>query len=324
LSESKNFYSIFFILIAVMFVITSPILIGDVHGMEDEIIEIENDILENRIREVVNKPEGAVYLDDIKEIRELHFDPYLPEHRLNSFTGIEYLVNLEELSFAGYGIKDLSPLTELTNLKSLEFGAWEPTRIDDLSPLGKISSLERLVIGANITSDISPIGNLGNLVELRLWRSIPEGDISFLADLENLIILNIADNRIEDISALSNLKNLRELNLGLNQIYDISALENLINLETLVLGGSHEGVISTGNKIEDISSISSLTNLGYLTLDDNRISDITPLVENCGFGEGDKIDLRHNYLDLTPGSEDMSNINILIDRGVEVSYEPQK
>ena len=324
MEKSKNLYSIFFILTIIMFMISSSILIADAQGMEDEIIEIENAILENRIREVVNKPEGAVYLDDIKEIKELHFDPYLPEHRLNSFTGIEYLLNLEELSFAGCGIEDLSPLIELTNLKSLEFGAWEPTRIDDLTPLGKISSLERLAIGANITSDISPIGNLGNLIELRLWRSIPEGDISFLAELGNLTKLNIADNGIEDLSVLSGLKNLRELNLGFNRINDISALENLINLETLILGGSHEGVISTGNKIEDISPIRSLTNLGHLTLDDNRISDISPLVENTGFGEGDKIDLRHNYLDLTPGSEDMNNINALIDRGVEVIYEPQK
>ena len=36
------------------------------------------------------------------------------------------------------------------------------------------------------------------------------------------------------------------------------------------------------------------------------------------------IDMSENRLDLAPGSEDMDNINTLIGRGVDVSYEPQK
>ena len=51
-----------------------------------------------------------------------------------------------------------------------------------------------------------------------------------------------------------------------------------------------------------------------------NVSDIYPLVENDGFGSGDHIDMRWNELDLTSGSEDMNNINTLIDRGVEVDY----
>ena len=47
------------------------------------------------------------------------------------------------------------------------------------------------------------------------------------------------------------------------------------------------------------------------------------MVENDGFGSGDHIDMRWNELDLTSGSEDMNNINTLIDRGVNVMYEPQ-
>jgi len=312
--------------IAVLIVMIIPLycLTAAADDMSDEIIEFADENLENRVRDVIDKPEGNLYLDDVINTRALHFDRYYPGHRLNSFEGIENLKNLEKLVFAGYDIDDLSPLTELNNLKSLEFGAWEPTFIEDLSPLGKLQSLEKLNIGANITSDISPVGNLVNLKELRLWRSIPEGDISFMSNLKSLSILNIADNRIKDISALSALTNLVELNLGVNQIEDISALEKLIRLEILVLGGSQEGVISTGNKIKDISPIKNLTNLSLLTLDDNSVADITPLVENPGFGEGDKIDLRYNYLDLTPGSEDMNNINTLINRGVEVIYEPQK
>jgi len=246
------------------------------------------------------------------------------DNNIIEFNGIQLSKDTEELNFEGYEIEDLSPLTELTNLKSLGFGSWEPTFIEDLSPLGELTSLEYLHIGANVSSDISHIGNLINLKELRLWRSVPDREISYLANLKNLRILDLESNRIEDISALSELLKLKTLNLRKNQIEDISPLKNLINLESLSIGGSREGVISTGNKINDITPLKNLSNLKLLTLDDNRISDISPLVENIGFGEGDKIDLRYNYLVLTPGSEDMNNINALIDRGVEVIYEPQK
>ena len=42
-----------------------------------------------------------------------------------------------------------------------------------------------------------------------------------------------------------------------------------------------------------------------------------------GIGSGDSIFMRRNFLDLTPGSQDMENINTLISRGCEVDYYPQ-
>ena len=52
----------------------------------------------------------------------------------------------------------------------------------------------------------------------------------------------------------------------------------------------------------------------------NIVNDISPLVNNEGFGPGDEIDMRENYLDLTEGSDDMQNIQELIDRGLDVDY----
>jgi len=42
-----------------------------------------------------------------------------------------------------------------------------------------------------------------------------------------------------------------------------------------------------------------------------------------GVGSGDQIDLRYNYLDLTPGSRNMLDIKALQDRGVTVEFNPQ-
>jgi len=43
-------------------------------------------------------------------------------------------------------------------------------------------------------------------------------------------------------------------------------------------------------------------------------------VENSGLGEGDRVLLEVNNLDLSEGSEDLENIRILEERGVRVDY----
>ena len=139
-------------------------------------------------------------------------------------------------------------------------------------------------------------------------------DIRNLSGLEyaiNLQWLNLWGNEIKDISPLSNLSNLWLLWLSYNQISDISPLANLTNLWYLDL---------SNNQISDISPLANLTNLQVLNLSWNQISDISPLVSNTGLGQGDVVDLENNPLDLTPGSDDMQNIQILQSRGVTVYY----
>ncbi len=76
--------------------------------------------------------------------------------------------------------------------------------------------------------------------------------------------------------------------------------------------------------ITDLTGLEYCTNLTELNIYGNQISDISPLVENNGLGEGDEVYytvyLEDNNLDLTEGSEDMENIKALEDRGVVVHY----
>jgi hypothetical protein len=58
--------------------------------------------------------------------------------------------------------------------------------------------------------------------------------------------------------------------------------------------------------------------LVVLELHYNQISDISPLVENSGLSGN--LQLASNNLDLSEGSEDLENIRILEERGVEVIY----
>jgi Leucine-rich repeat (LRR) protein len=73
--------------------------------------------------------------------------------------------------------------------------------------------------------------------------------------------------------------------------------------------------------ITDLSGLEYCTNLTVLLLFGDQISDISPLVENSGLGEGDVVTITDNNLDLSEGSEDMENIGALEDRGVVVYYQ---
>jgi len=117
-------------------------------------------------------------------------------------------------------------------------------------------------------------------------------DLNPLHQLTQLKTLDFADSQVDDLSGIQTLENLTYLNCGYNLLSDLSALQYLINLQSI-------------------------------WLINNQIEDITPLIENSGLGMGDYLDIRNNLLDLTPESDDMQNIQNLINRGVIVFYEIQ-
>jgi hypothetical protein len=114
---------------------------------------------------------------------------------------------------------------------------------------------------------------------------------------------------------LSDFPNLEAVHIGYNPITDLSPLIARTQLEDVDLRGLD---------LSNISFLESFTELFYLDLGDNLISDITPLVENTGLGEGDFVNLDGNVLDVTDGSDDKADIDALIARGVDVSFEDQK
>ena len=213
---------------------------------------------------------------------------------------LDDVLDIEELEAPGKDIESIEGIQYLSNLKVLDLGSYydsdkeifKTNQIGDISPLSNLTNLELLRFQKNEVSDISPLENLTNLTGLRL-----EG------------------NEVSDISPLENLTNLEWLGFSSNKVSDINPLENLIKIW---------GLFFNDNEVSDIGSLENLTNLSWLEFSRNEVSDISPLVENDGFGDGDDIDMRENRLDLTPGSEDMNNIQELIDRGVDVEYEPQK
>jgi Leucine-rich repeat (LRR) protein len=243
--------------------------------------------LEAAIREAINKPEGAIYAEDLEGLNI--FDA--SDKDIKDITGLEYCINLRTLDLRENQISDVSPLSRLTNLEWLFIDSGKITdvsplsglinlkdlvlsgnsdisgKILDISPLSHLTNLVSLELICNQITDVSPLSGLTNLTILRLGNN-QIIDVSLLSGLTNLEWLDLSENKIADVSPLSRLTNLTTLELRYNQIADVSPLSGLINLRTLDL---------RGNLIAYVSTLSGLTNLEWLDLSENKIADISPL-----------------------------------------------
>lgn len=272
----------------------------------EEPVNFPDDNLEQAIRDAIGKQSGKIYPSDLEGLEKLNAQG----KGIEDLIGIEYCVDLQKLELGGNNITELSPLSKLTSLTELQ--VWE-NNISNLEPIKDLKNLEVLALNGNDIEDVSYLSNLTNLINLDLGgNSI--SDITHLSGLTQLEKLLLWENNLTDIETISNFTKLTQLALNGNEISKINHLSGLTNLKDLDLGG---------NKISDLSPLSDLTNLNRLILWGNEISDISPLLDNSGLGSGDEINLKSNYLDLSEGSEDMQNIQTLIDRGAEVEYDPQ-
>ena len=209
--------------------------------------------------------------------------------QIRNLTGLEHATQLQVLHLNGNQIRDLNPLTGLTQLLVLSlsdnnqisnisplagltqlFGlGLSGNQINDISPLARLTQLEQLYISGNQISDISPLTQLTQLEQLHINRN-QISDISPLTQLTQLTELAIRENQIRDVSPLTRLTRLKALGLEGNQISDIRPLSELTQLEVLSL--SH-------NQIRDVSPLARLTQLKQLYLHWNDIRDVSPLAK---------------------------------------------
>ena len=115
------------------------------------------------------------------------------------------MATLTRLEAGNANISDLTGLEFATNLTSLHLGYGgvekNSNAVKDLSPLTDLTQLTWLHIPGNSISDISAVAGLTNLTWLNLWdNSI--SDISPVAGLTKLTDLYLGDNNISDSSPL--------------------------------------------------------------------------------------------------------------------------
>jgi len=79
------------------------------------------------------------------------------------------------------------------------------------------------------------------------------------------------------------------------------------------------GLVLKNAGITDVTGLQYLTGISWIDLSGNQIRDISPLTAL----PLETLDVSHNYLDLTPGSSDMTAISVLQAAGCTVSFDPQ-
>ena len=265
---------------------------------------------------------------DMLELREL----IAINNEVENLTGIEHAKHLNTIFMDGHWIKDLSPLSKLTNLRRLVLGGnpvrgrqisnLEPIKnlrnlndlrlannqISDITVLLSLNNIETLHLSHNPISDISPVWEMTQLRFLQL-HGLKGHDISPLAKLTKLEGFRMSGVQVSDLTPLASLTNLRFLFMQDNQISDVTPLTRLVKLSTLHL---------SGNQVSDLTPLAGLTNLFYLYLENNQISDVTPLTGLLKLRklhlQGNPIKNRKPLLELLQKNPD---VKIYLERGGE-------
>ena len=266
-------------------------------------VEIPDAALRNAVEAALGKVAG----DPITRGEMASLQGELHTSGVRQLTGMEYAVNLRQLSLYDGAISDLTPLTGLTSLTDLRLGG---NSIDDVSPLAGLTSLTFLWLSENAVSDVSPLAGLSALTGLHL-RGNALVDVSPLAALTTLRDLMLGHNSIDDVSPLAGLTALTRLSLGGNVVSDVSPLAGMTALRTLYLDTNEIADLSplTGmtaleklymwsSGVSDVSPLAGLTALRILHLGSNGIVDVSPL---AGLTALERLDLWQNdIVDVSP------------------------
>ena len=235
---------------------------------------------------------------------------YLGGNNISDISALAGLTNLTQLGLGGNSIADILPLAELTNLTWL--GLWD-NRISDLSPLTGLTQLTQLYLGGNNISDLSPlVANTG----------LGKGDTIYV--WENLLSPLSIHTHIPTLQS-------RGVDVGFDTVVVVDIPDpNLRAAIETILGKASDATITMSDMVNltyfgplsaNISNLAGLefaTNLIELNLENNSISDLSPLVANPGLGAGDTIYIRRNPLS---NLSITTHIPILQSRGVTVDFD---
>jgi Leucine-rich repeat (LRR) protein/predicted DNA-binding WGR domain protein len=161
-------------------------------------------------------------------------------------------------SICEFQVKDLTPLSNLTQLKKLDLGS---SKIRSLLPIQYLNHLEYLYLSSDTLKDLEGIENLHSLTELNISAAPAIKDLSLIYALKNLKILAVNNLKIDSLNGIEKLKSLRKLNCSWCNLKSIDGL-NVGDLEELELGGL---------KIKDVEAFKSLSQLRSLIIEGTEI-----------------------------------------------------
>jgi len=192
---------------------------------------------------------------------------YATDNQLTSLNGLQEKGHLSILDVQNNQIRDISAIK--ASEKLYEFNA-DNNQIEDISVLENCKGIKHLMLGNNQISDISPLSACTELFRLELQNNQIQ-DVTPLSDCHDLAYLNLDGNRITDLSCLSGCENLKLLSFRRNSVGDLKFCENMLVLESLR---------ASDNQISTLDGLQNVTQLKEVRLDKNRISDISLLAKN--------------------------------------------
>lgn len=233
---------------------------GNAHIILDDLTPLSGLTKLQELRLGVDGIADFDWAQNLTELRELTFwgneATYTDLDGLKKLTKLQSLtlpypaiVGNEELDPEPYDIQGLAGLTELTHLQMY-------AGVKDLSPLANLTKLQALYIynGTTKPSDTS-LEPVRNLTELREFYFYAYGenvsvDLSPLAGLTKLNILSITaqsyydspNPSVTNLSALENLQDLRNLELVCTNVSNFSPLRSLENLQSVTIINNGEDV----------------------------------------------------------------------------------
>ena len=125
---------------------------------EPEKIEFGQSDLEFVIREILDKPDDELTIEDLESIETIFVNSNT--YDLSDLKGIEYCTNLIHLSISVSDIEDISYVSNLIKLEILDLAA---NNVRDITPLSNLVNLSSLVLRHNPINYLSELTNLTNL-----------------------------------------------------------------------------------------------------------------------------------------------------------------
>jgi hypothetical protein len=243
------------------------------NNIDSSNVNLGNKILEESVRLILHKPQGALTQADLSNIEMLN----LSNKGLKDLRGIEYLTNVIELHLDNNNIVDISNLGQLTKLRILHL---QRNSISDISPLANLTNLEELSLNGNRVTSLQPLSGLVNLKRLYFT----ENNITDISPLKTLVNLNSLymkyGNNIRNYSPISsyyeNIAN-HDLNLTNDEFEDILAtgIKPLLNLPQLIEEAKHRNpnvlklngyyAISSNSQYEDFKKNNSIASFDSIS-----------------------------------------------------------
>ncbi len=174
--------------------------------------------------------------------------------RVEDYSAVSAIANLESLSINSELIKDLGFLKGMTQLKALTI---DDTSVISLEPLTELSNLQSLTLIDNSkVKDYEPVPKLVGLTELTIDKasSQPDPDLSSLTMLEKLEISGFSS-----MSPLRGLITIKDLSIHGCSMENVEVLSSLSGVEKLTFYSAW----SSGGGLRNLSFLDAMTNLKY-------------------------------------------------------------